>query len=245
MTASDLINSALRLIGVLASGEVPTSAESSDALLILNQLIEAWTAERMMIFTLTITEFPLTVGQQTYTLGTGGNFNMARPARIERMGIVSFNNAAQPLELPLEMLTDQGWAAIPVKLISSSLPQKVYDDGAFPLRNLSFWCIPNVNVSTRIYAWTNLVQFPDLFTDETFPPGYAKALRYNLAVDLAPEFGRQVPPEVAVQAIATKAALKSINAPLVETRVDEAVSGSLGGAKRVYNWLTDGPASRG
>jgi len=244
MTANDLIASALRLIGVLASGESPSQAESADALLILQQMLDSWIAERMMIFTLTITEFPLIAGQQTYTLGSGGNFNMARPARIERMGIVSFNNVAQPLELPLEMLTDQGWAAIPVKLITSSLPQMVYDDGAFPLRNLSFWCIPNVPVSVRIYAWQALSQFPDNFTDVTFPPAYLKAIRYNLAVDLAPEFGRQVPPEVGAQAVASKAVIKSINAPIVETHVDEAISGTMGGSKRIYNWLTDGPSSR-
>src|SRR5947208_3192286 len=124
MTGLALISSALRLIGVLASEETPTAAEAADALVVLNQMIESWTVERMMIFTLGISEFPLIPGQQTYTLGVGGNFNLARPARIERMGIVSLNNPSQPLELPLEMLDDEQWAAIPVKLIQSSLPQK-------------------------------------------------------------------------------------------------------------------------
>jgi len=198
-------------------------------------MLELWTAERLMIFDVSIQEFSLTPGQQTYTYGTAGNFNAARPAKIERMGIVSLSNPAQPLELPLEMLTDQQWTDIPVKSISSSLPQKVYDDGAFPLRSLSFWCVPSLAVNVRISAWTALTQFVDLFTDTTFPPGYAKALRYNLAIDLAPEFGAAVDPVIALQAVESKAILKRINAPLSDLRCDEAIVGS--GAP-TFNWLT-------
>lgn len=243
MNAGDLIASSLRLINVLASGETPSGAESTDALMILNQMLDTWNADRLMIYTIKIEDFPLTVGQQTYTMGAGGNFNTARPARIERMGIVSLNNPAQPLELPLEMLTDTGWAAIPVKVIQSSLPQKVYDDGAYPLRNLNFWCIPNVAVNARIYSWNALSQFADLTTDYTFPPGYLRALRYNLGMDLAPEFGAIPSPSVAATAQASKAAIESINAPLIESHCEAALVGS--GGKRIYNWLTDQPSPTG
>lgn len=242
MNGGDLIASSLRLIGVLASGETPSGPESADALVIAQQMIDAWQAERMMIFTITISEFPLVPGQQTYTLGAGGNFNIPRPARIERMSIVNLNNPAQPLELPLEMLTEQQWQEIiPVKLIQSTLPQRVYDDGAFPLRNLNYWCIPTVPVNTRIYGWTAINTFPDLVTDVTFPPAYLKAIRYNLAVDLAPEFGREVPPAVAAQAIQTKAIIKSLNSPQPLMYADPAVVNPRG---RVYNWITDLPAGR-
>lgn len=241
MTATDLINSSLRLIGVTASGEQPTADEANDAFVILNQMIDSWTTERLMIFTITIIDTPLVPGTQTYTLGTGGTLNFARPSRIERMSIVNLNNPAQPLELPLEMLSDQEWQSVPVKIINSALPTKVYDDGAFPFRNLSFWPIPTVLVNTRIYGWSALTQFPDLFTDETFPPGYLKALRYNLAVDLAPEYGVPLRPEVAAQAISSKAVIKSINAPMPVSYVDPAIRGE---KASVYNWLTDQPAGR-
>lgn len=243
MNGGDLIASSLRLINVLASGETPSGAESTDALMILNQMLDTWNADRLMIYTIKIDEFPLTVGKQTYTMGASGDFNTSRPARIERMGIVSLNNPVQPLELPLEMLTDTGWAAIPVKIIQSSLPQKVYDDGAFPLRNLNFWCIPSVAVNVRIYSWSALSQFADLITDYTFPPGYLRALRYNLAMDLAPEFGVTAPASVAETARQAKAAIESINAPLIESHCETALVGS--GGKRIYNWLTDQPSPTG
>jgi hypothetical protein len=235
MTGQQLINSALRLIGALAQGESPTADETTDAQLIANQMLDSWTAERLMIFNLDINEFSLVPGQQTYTMGTGGNFNVARPSQIERVSIVSLANPAQPLELPLEMVTDADWQAIPVKLISSTLPQKVYDDGDFPLRSLSYWCIPTVVVKTRIYGWTALTQFADLTTDQTYPPGYTEALRYNLAVRLAPEWGVGLTPEVAQLAMETKATVKRSNVVIADLRCDAAVL-STGGS---YNWLTD------
>lgn len=221
---------------MLASGEVPSGAEQADALVILQQMIDSWNAERLNIFTLTISEFPLVPGQQTYTLGTGGNFNIPRPPKIERISIVSLLNPAQPLELPLEMLTDRGWQAVPVKLIGSTLPTMVYDDGAFPLRNLNFWPYPTIVDNVRIYGWTPVVSYSDLTTDLLFPPGYLKAMRYALAVDLAPEFGSSVPPEVAVQAQMSIAKIKVMNAPTTESSIDATLVGRKG---RVYNWISD------
>src|SRR5215813_9162525 len=202
MTAIDLITSALRLIGVTASGEQPTGEEASDALVILNQMIDSWNEERLNVLTITISNFSLTTGTQVYTLGTGVTFNATRPAAIYRISIISLANPAQPLELPMEMLTDAQWREIPVKNITSALPLKVYDDGSFPLRNLSYWPIPTIAVQTAIYGWTALTQFASQSTDLTFPPGYLKALRYNLAVDLAPEFmdGASASPSVLAQA---------------------------------------------
>lgn len=242
MTGGDLIASSLRLIGVLASGETPSGMEAADGLVILQQMLDTWQAERLNIFAILLSEFPLVPGQQVYTCGTGGNFNIPRPARIERYSIVNLNNPAQPLELPLQVLDFQEWQSlIPVKLINSTLPQKIYDDNAYPLRNLNYWCIPSVSVKTRLYSWTPLTTFPDLVTDITFPPAYLKAIRYCLAVDLAPEFGRQAPPEVIAQAMMTKAILKSMNAPNPQMQADPAVVNPRG---RVYNWLTDLPSGR-
>lgn len=235
MTGQDLISSSLRLIGVVAAGETATDAEAQDALIVLNMMLEAWGAERLSVFTLTIRNFSLTPGTQTYTFGTGGTFNAARPPRIEYANIVSLNNPSQPLELPLEMLTDSGWSQIPVKNVSSALPLKMYDDGGFPLRNISFWPIPNVAVQVNFYCWTALSSFSDLFTDTLFPPGYLEALRYNLAVRLAPEWQRPVDPTVAAMAIQSKQRIKSINAPLLELECDKFL---VSPDKRIFNWLT-------
>ena len=238
MNGNDLIASSLRLIGVLASGENATGAEGADGLTILNQLLDEWNSERLIVFTINRQTFSLTVNQQDYTMGTGGNFNVARPQRIERASIIQLSNPAQPLELQIEILDAQGWQRIPVKNIASTLPRVVYINYGFPLITLSYWSIPNVAVDTALYTWTALAAF-DLTTDRTFPPAYLKALRYNLAVDLAPEYGRTTPVEVAVQAAESKAKIKSFNTPRPIMRVDIPSGGDEGD----YNWITDLPVS--
>jgi hypothetical protein len=242
LSAGDLIASALRLDQVLASGEQPSAEEAQDSLLSLNAMLDSWNSERLMCFTITIAEYPLTVGKQVYTLGVGGDFNADRPARIDRISIVSLLNPAQPLELPVEYLTDAQWQEIPVKLISSTLPLQVYDDQAFPLRNLTFRYIPQIPVNTRIYSWTALSLFPDLTTAFTLPPAYSKALRYALALELAPEFGVTPQPAVVAQAIQAISLIKRMNQPLVDLRCDSALVGT--GDKRIYNWLTDNAIGR-
>ena len=243
MTGNELIASSLRLIGALASGETPSGAEGADALVILNQMIDEWNSERLSVFAITTHEFTLVANQQLYTMGKSGSpdFNVVRPARIERASIIQLANPSQPLELPIEILNEQGWQRIPVKDISSTLPQVVYIDDAFPLRNLSYWQTPSIEVKTKLYAWTALTAFT-LAADNLFPPGYEEAIVYNLAVRLAPEFGRTTPVEVAVVAAESKGVIKSLNTPKYEMSVDAALRGDGGGGQ--YNWRSDTPAGR-
>jgi hypothetical protein len=235
----------MRLIGALGSGETMTAAEASDGLMVLNGMLDSWLAERLMAFSIQIEEFPLVANQGTYTMGPGGNFNTQRPVRIDRVSIVWLSNPLQPLELPIPYLTDWDWQNVPVKNIQTSLPTAVYDDGQYPLRNLTYWGLPTGQVNTRIYSWQELRNFPDLFTDVTFPPGYNEALRYNLAVRLIAEYPGEYS-QISVSATQTLAVesiarVKSLNVPLIEAFCDQALQGRGG----YYNFYSDMPAGYG
>lgn len=234
MTALDLIKSSMRLISVLDSNENPTSEEAQTGLMVLNQMVDSWNAERLMVFTISIAEYPLVIGQQTYGLGPGGDFNAARPSRIDRITLVILTNPNQPLEVPLDYLTDAQWAAIPVKNIPTTVPLSVYDDGAYPIRHLSYWGIPTVPANTKVYSWQSLNQFTALSTDLIFPPGYFEALRYNLAIRMSAEFGETLDPALVVLAGEAKARVKSLNIPITDLRCDSSLTGA--GA---YDWRSD------
>lgn len=238
MTALDLIKSSLRLCGVLATRENPSANEAQDALMILNQMIDSWNSESLMIYTIQRNVFDIVSGQQTYTLGNGGNFDMARPAKIQSYTIISLQNPSQPLELPLDVYTDVAWANVPVKNVPSSLPTAVYDDGSFPFRNLSYWAVPNVgSLQAGIYSWQAINRFLDLSTAYSFPPAYLKALRYSLAVDLCQEFlGKDPAPSIIQQANESRAKIKSLNSPLIGLRCDPAI---VNNADLTYNWISD------
>jgi hypothetical protein len=40
----------MRMIGALASGETPTSAEANDGLVCMTQMLDSWSAERLTIY---------------------------------------------------------------------------------------------------------------------------------------------------------------------------------------------------
>ena len=52
-----------------------------------------------------------------------------------------------------------------------------------------------------------------LTTDLFFPPGYLRAFTYNLAMEIAPEFGVEPSPQVQRIAMTSKRNLKRINNP--------------------------------
>lgn len=221
-TALDLISSALRLIGVLADGEQPTAVMGEISLSVLNDMIDAWNAERQAIFTTSSNDFPFVLGKQSYTLGTGGDFNIPRPARIDAMSaILLVPDPSNPVEVPIDMYSIQDWQTqVPVKVVDGSFPQICYDDGGFPLRTLNFWPIPTEQQnSVRIYGWQALAA-QTLFSDVSFPPGYAEGLRYNLAVRLSAEFAVTATPIVVELALRGLARIKTMNAPDMELRSD-------------------------
>lgn len=236
MTVFDLIKRALRLIGQLGPGRGPGAAELADAFLVLNSMIEQWNNERLNIFQIRVDTYPLTGLQQTYTIGPGAaDFNTDRPARIERATVLILNNPAQPLELPMELLTFDGWKRIPIKAIQASFPLKVYYDLAFPIGNLNFWPIPTVVNDFNLYTWQQLAQFAGTADTVSFPPGYQDAIAYNLAVKLAPEWGKPLRADVAAEAIRLKNSLKRMNVVVNELTCDPAIIST----RKAYNWITD------
>lgn len=239
MNQADLISAALREIQVLAAIETIQPEDLSLGTLILSQMLDGWQADRLYIFAIQRMIFVPQTLTQTYTLGPNGNFNVTpRPARITRYSVINLSNPIQPLELPLDSLTEAQWMSIPVKNITSTIPQRVWDDQQFPLRNLNYWPVPQVTVNFGVYQWAPLTTWPDYVTDVEFPPGYAEAIRYNLAIKLAPSFGAvgKVTPlllELAKNAIAR---VKKMNAPLIDLKCDPMLQQP---ESQIYNWLTD------
>lgn len=71
-TPLDIISRALKDIGALEAGEVPSADSTTDAFDMLNDMIDQWSNESMMIYNVTEIIFPLTAGQVQYTIGPGG-----------------------------------------------------------------------------------------------------------------------------------------------------------------------------
>jgi hypothetical protein len=72
-TPFDIITRAMKDIGALAAGEVPTADEAQDGLDLLNDMLAQWSNENMMVYYKTEIIFPCVQNQIQYTIGPGGN----------------------------------------------------------------------------------------------------------------------------------------------------------------------------
>ena len=72
-TPYDIITRAMKDIGALAAGEVPTADEAQDGLDLLNDMLAQWSNENMMVYYKTEIIFPCVQNQIQYTIGPGGN----------------------------------------------------------------------------------------------------------------------------------------------------------------------------
>ena len=210
MLASDLINEALTLIGVMRPGYTPSDADSDYALEVLNFLLENWNIQGLHVFTLTDFTSALTPAKQTYKMGKSGEFNTPRPVRIESASILRAS-----LRTPLKVVNAATWAQIVSPSMSDILPTLLYNDNSFDSTgwtSLSFWPIPSdANCTVELFTWAQLTDTLALGDAVSFPPGYLKAIIYNLAVDLAPAFGRPLDPSIAQVAAGSKQELRGIN----------------------------------
>ena len=65
----DIISRSLKDIGALEAGEQPTADAAKDAFDLMNDLIDQWSNEDMMVFNITEIIFPVIAGQVQYTIG--------------------------------------------------------------------------------------------------------------------------------------------------------------------------------
>lgn len=241
MTANELISRALKTVGVLASGETADSDNVADALVVLNNMVDSWATSRLTIYTVVRNVLDLSASTQEYTIGTGGTFNIVRPVTIQRASIIldKTASATQKIELPIEgPITIPQWQGVAIKGTTSTYPTKFFYDESWAagLAKISVWPIPNnSNVQLVLYVPTALTQFADLTTSYTFPPGYEEALRYQLALRLAPEFGTVLSPDLRELASDAFAAIKRVNITDETLGIDPSLTAN-GGR---YNWRTD------
>lgn len=231
-SANVLITQAFRLLNVLGTGETPSDAEAEDARVTLNQMVDAWGAERLTMHEEVRTAFTLTSGTGTYTIGTGGNFNIVRPVWIDRGSVILDSAATDPLELPISgPLTVEQFQRIAQKSTDSSYPTYFYYDWGFDASergNITVYPIQNrANVQLVLYTPGLAVsQFTNLTTVFVWPPGYQRAIKYNLAMELAPEYGvKQIHPIVERTARRSFAVIQAANAKPPIMRMDNALVG--------------------
>lgn len=210
-SAGDQIYAALRLLGVLAEGETPSPDTAQDALNALNQMLDSWSIERLSVFTTIDQMFTWPASIISRTLGPSGNFVGVRPVLLDDASY--FRDPSTGVSYGIKFLNQQQYDAIAVKTVTATYPQVMWVNMDMPDVTMKVYPVPLRDLEFHFVSAKELTQPATLATDLVFPPGYLRAFKYNLACELAPEFG--VEPSATVQRIAmtSKRNLKRINNP--------------------------------
>jgi hypothetical protein len=210
-TAGDIINGSLRLLGVLAEGETPSSETAQDALFAMNQMVQSWNTERLSVFATQDQVVTWPASTLSRTLGPTGNIVGLRPVLVD--DATYFRDPANGISYGLKLINQQQYNGIAVKTVTSTYPQVMWVNMTYPDIEMYVYPVPTKTLEFHIVSVEELSQPANLATDLAFPPGYLRAFRYNLACEIAPEFGVEPSRQVQRIAMTSKRNLKRINNP--------------------------------
>jgi hypothetical protein len=225
MTALEMIKASLRLIGVVSADETIDAGTAANAKQVWNMMLGLWGNEGLMIYAVVDSAYDLQIGVGSYTIGPGGVFSGVRPISIDSAFVRDSSN-----DLPIALIGEDEYFSISSKAATSVYPTHLYYKADYPEGVIYVYPIPSIiNPLHLIYrkAFTEVSELSDALS---LPPGYEMALRYNLAVELAPEFGVTVPALVFNRAMKAKALLKTTNTPDVLMHCDDMI-----GERRSFN----------
>ncbi|MGV0879442.1 hypothetical protein V6767_20105 [Martelella sp. FLE1502] len=264
-TARDLILLAMKDAGVIGVGQTPLAEDMNDALSNLNAMLAQWSRRRWMVYHLADAYFQAT-GAEYYTLGIGGDINVARIDSVESayfritggptttpvdaepdtpfgvdggatLSVQSGGYAQSNVDYPLQVLTSkEEYNRIALKQMTS-FPAALFYDSGWPLGKVYIWPVPSALYEIHISFKQPLQRFSSLDINLSLPPEYEEALRLSLAVRLRVSYRLPIDQGLATLASAAERTIKAANTQLAKLQLPSDLPGSRGGR---YNIFSDG-----
>lgn len=218
-TTKNLIDRALTRIGVLDSDAEATGSEIQDSLQVCNEMLEQWSIEGLMIPAGTYETFTAVAALgNMFTMGSGGDLDTVRPISIVDINGIS----AAGTDYDIQKATSTIWLNINVRN-ETARPRWWYAEMANPLVQIRFDTVPLPTESLRILSYKPLGDMPALTSENTFPPGYDRAIRLNLEIELSGEFNMPVNPDTVVLADKAKKTIKRMNKQARTLKMDSSM----------------------
>ena len=186
LTRNEIIQSAIRKLGVLAEGQTPSTQNYSDGSMALNTVISQLRAVGMPLWARS--EYTFTPTTNTYTIGTGMTLSTPFPVKL----LQAFRTESGA-KIPLEIVAREDFNILPTS--SNGSPIKINYQPFVNYGTISLWPTPtSTNTATITLVYQRPYQY---FTTSTetmdFPEEWYNAIIYHLAVRLAPEWGVPLP----------------------------------------------------
>lgn len=182
ITFNDLGRAAYQIIGVVGEAGTPTAIQMAKAMEQANILLDDYAADRSMIYQVPRQSFVLVSGVGEYTIGPGGDFDVARPETIQDATLVIQESPLIEIGLGVYDNADD-WADVIAKGITG-LPFAIFNDMAFPLSTITVYPEPQGGpYKLALYLPTAIEAFDttDYTIEYSFPPGYLDSILLRLA----------------------------------------------------------------
>lgn len=166
-----------------------------------------------MIPALVLEAITLAVAKNSYTVGeaAGADKSTVRPEQI----IGAFVRDSSNHDYPVSIIGERDYRLLMQKSTRSGRPVWIWPNYTAP--NMVIYTYPTPDAIESLYIEsiktltepTTLVQ--DMLVAISIPRVYHNALKFNLAVDLAPHYDKQLSPLVIARAVKTKSAIIGLN----------------------------------
>ncbi len=211
-TTGDLITFALRTAGINGVGQTPLAEDSNTGLQLLRNMLAEWQRRRWLVWTLAGTAITST-GAAFYSVGPSGDFDIARPDKIEAAyARLLPTQAGLSVDYPLTIIASrEDYSQITLKGLTT-FPGALYYDPAFPAGIAYFWPIPpDGQFELHIITKQTLPVYATLTDSLALPPEYISAALYSLAVELAMNYGLDPKPAVVARMAAALSVIRMAN----------------------------------
>jgi hypothetical protein len=191
MTVLDIIKSARRLLNIDAVGDACSNAEAQNTLSILNLMMDNWKTQQFAMYMIKTSPFVVASNTASYTIGYGGTWDTTpdqRPVRIESAFCRSTSGILN-VDFKMVQISNKNYQDLPLKGFTTSYPTHFLYVPDYPFGVITLYPVPGAVLTAYLSMWSQFETFSELSDEIELPPGYLQAIKYNLAVEMSPEYG--------------------------------------------------------
>lgn len=210
LTVGSLILKALNLLGIEEAGDVATDDDLTLGLEMLNLFLDRSSIDPGKLYVRIEDVYTLMVGKGAYTIGPdfSADINTAIPERVSQAYI---KNTAVGIDYWMDVtMSQEEYNAMPLKNIQT-IPTRILHLKQYPYAQIIFNYLPNLAYELHLFSWKPFVRFNDYNQGILLPSGYEAWMAYNLAVSMAPAFGKEAAQSVVMIALDTAKAIDTKN----------------------------------
>ena len=171
----------------------------ADGLEAMKFMLRTWSSHDLALY-YTEDETLTTTGATSYTIGSGGTVDTVRPISLR---------GAWTDDGVVKLIDEDMYRQVRMAGISGGPTEYIWYNPAYPLGILYPW--PLCSDTVYLDCLKPLTDPTGITSSVAFPPEYDDAIKWNLAVRLCPEYGKEPPAAVVKLAGATLSAVENRN----------------------------------